>query len=178
MFESEIRDLESGVWADPNPSQCPCHGHGWFNSDFDVAFRCPIHGHGVPHPEDEEGCIAFDWAAHDVRIHRQAWRDACSRSGMIPWSFRIAVEAHVRACNGFRSVLTMREWVDFAFDVAEHEWSEGQDERARRMGYSCRLEASWAAEGAFEAGCRRQNVNPDGDNMRGSPERADADSWH
>lgn len=177
MFENEIRDLESGVWADPNPSQCPCRGHGWFNSDFDVAFECRIHSHGAPHPEDEERRETFDWAAHDVRVHRQAWRDAQARSGMERWAFRVAVEAHVRACTGFVAP-TMREWVDFAFDVAEHEWSEAQDSRARRMGFSCRLEASWAAEGAFEAGCRRRNVDPDGDNMRGSPERADADSWH
>lgn len=175
MFESEIRDLESGVWADPNPSQCPCRGHGWLRSDFDTVHECPIHG-GTPHPEDEEA--TFDWNAHSLRIHRQAWRDARSRSGMIPWSFRIAVEAHVRACNGSRSVLTMREWVDFAFEVAEHEWSAGQDERARRMGFSCRLEASWAAEAAFESGCRRRGTDPDADSMRGSPERADTDSWH
>lgn len=177
-MENEFRELQSGCWADHNPSQCPCHGHGWFNSDFDVAFECPLHSHGAPHPEDEEGCESFDWAAHSLQVNRQAWRDAQNRSGMAPWPFRVAVEAHVRATVRARTfVPTVREWVDFAFDVAEHEWSQAQDMRAQSMGFSCRLEASWAAEAAFEGSCRQQNVDPDGDRWRGSPERADADSW-
>ena len=174
MFEQEYRELQSGVWAHPNPCECPCRGRGWFNSDFDVAFECPIHG-GTPHPEDEDE--TFNWAAHDIRVCRKAWRDAQVRSGMERWAFRVAVEAHIRASTDFAAP-TMREWVAFAFDVAEHEWTKAQEERAQRMGYSCRLEAAWDAEARVEAEARACGMDPDRYATRGSPERAEADSWY
>lgn len=93
---------------------------------------------------------------------------------MAPRPFRVAVEREMANRNGVRSP---SQWVDVAWGVAEDVWGAAQDQRAQGMGFSCRLEAAWAAEAAFEAGCRAQNVDPDGDRWRGSPERADADSW-
>lgn len=53
-FADEIRYLESGIWAEIDPEQCPCHGSGWCLSDLDVHHKCPIHGfEGLAHPEND-----------------------------------------------------------------------------------------------------------------------------
>lgn len=171
------REMETGAWAEIVPEDCPCHGSGWATSDLDTSHRCPIHGRGVPHPEDEEA--DFDYAAHRLHVHRVAWVRLRERAGMDPRTFRKAVEARIRATvRATTFVPTMYEWVRFASEVAEEAWHEAQDARARRMGYSCRLEAAWAAEAQVEAEARSIGMDPDDYAPRGSPERADADSWH
>ena len=86
-------------------------------------------------------------------------------------AFRKAVEAK----GHFESMV---EWVDAAEEVSDEARSEALDARAVKMGYSCRREASLAAEGQLEAEARSLNMDPDIYAPSGSPERADADSWY
>jgi hypothetical protein len=174
MFENAMRELDSGVWAEHNPSRCPCGGRGWMGSDFDTWHRCPIHGVGVPHPEDEEAF--FNHVLHTLEVRRAAWRHFQVRSGLLPRVFRSTVE-HRLAMVG-SAALHPQDWVDAAETVSDERVTEMLEERARRMGYSCRLEAAWAAEAQVEAEARSRHMDPDVYATRGSPERADADSWY
>lgn len=174
-----MRELDSGMWAEHNPASCPCHGNGWLHSDWDTLHQCPIHGRGVPHPEDEEREEEFDFTAHRRQMYKEAWVYFRDRAKMTPWDFRSAVTAHVRSTvRAATFTPTMQEWVAFAEEVADAVVTEEQEKRARAMGFSCRLEAAWAAEAQVEAEARQLGMDPDVYAPCGSPERADADSWY
>lgn len=49
------RDLQSGLWALPNPKECLCRGTGWMLSNFGTWHKCPMHRKNAPHPEMNEG---------------------------------------------------------------------------------------------------------------------------
>lgn len=180
MYDQIFRELDSGAWANANPNRCPCHGLGWFGSDFDTWHRCPLHGKGVPHPEDyseEDGGPQFDFAGHKLHVHRVAYvrfRDEVVKGGLTRKEFRAQVDALV--ASRVQGTPTMGDWVDAADDVAEMVFQDAADARAQRMGYSCRLEAAWAAEGAFERQCRDEHLDPDAE-ARG-PLSVDRDSWY
>lgn len=168
-----VNELDSGRWANPNPSQCECRG-GWLLSDYDTWHRCPLHGRGVPHPEEE---VDFDYRAHSLRVHREAWIYFRVQSGMAPRAFREAVAAHVRTrVRASTFAPTPTEWVDFADEVAGMMWQDEANRRAVAQGYSCRLEAAWAAEAAFEHGCHERRVEPETEAY--GPLAADRDSWY
>lgn len=174
MLDTIFRELESGIWAEHNPSSCPCSGRGWLGSDLDTWHRCPLHGQGVPHPEDEE--VFHNEVLHLLTIRRAAWRHFQQRSGLPPRDFRY----HVERCLTSVGISGMhpQDWVDAAEQVSDALVAEMQDERARLMGYSCRLEAAWAAEAEVEAAARRCGMDPDHYAPRGSSRRADLDSWY
>lgn len=53
-LQAEFNFMESGLWADPDPKECPCHGHGYTLSDLDTWHQCPIHWTPeTRHPEDD-----------------------------------------------------------------------------------------------------------------------------
>jgi hypothetical protein len=163
-------ELEGNAWNAVNPHRCPCRGSGWMLSDFDTHHVCRTHGNrNIPHPEEENE--SFDWSAHYVTVYRTAYRIFQKRSGMSKAAFREAVEAK----GHFESKV---EWVDAAEEVSDEARSEALHARAVKMGFSCRLEASLAAEGRLEAEARSLNMDPDVYATSGSPERAEADSWY
>jgi len=114
--------LNSGAWAEVNPDDCPCKGHGWFLSDYDTYHQCPIHGKGTPHPEmnedipDDERGPQFDWAAHRLAMYRQAYasfRDGARRLGF-EGDFKMACLNFVR-----KNEMSPSEWVRAAQYVME-----------------------------------------------------------
>lgn len=46
--------IEDGVYSDPDPAKCRCHGGGWIATSFDTWERCPMHDHNGRHPEDPD----------------------------------------------------------------------------------------------------------------------------
>ena len=170
MFENEMRELNAGSWAEPSYIACPCR-HGWFLSDLDTWHRCPFHGRDVPHPEDEQA--QFDYAAHQIRMLRQDWRLAQERSGLSRAAFRRCVSVAVRHLQA----PTPTEWVTAAWAISDEMRATELATRAHAQGYSCRLEAAWAAEADVERRARDAHMDPDDYAPRGSPQRHDADSW-
>lgn len=171
MYSHPVNELDSGRWANRNPARCECR-NGWLLSDWDTWHQCPLHGKGVPHPEEEE--VEFDYKAHSLRLHRAvyaAFRDEAVALGMTRRDFRVAVEASLET-----GAPTMTDWVNAADDVASRAFSEDADRRAVAQGYSCRLEAAWADEGAFERACRERRVEPETESY--GPLAADRDSWY
>lgn len=140
-----MRDLDSGRWAEINPVRCPCRGSGWLLSDFDTFHACPVHGNGVPHPEDED--MVFDYEAHMLKVRRAAYatfRNTAMRHNVDRVQFRKLVEARVA------SERRPQDWVNAAEEVAEDLSMMAAEEEAHRLGYSCRLEMSWALDAADE----------------------------
>lgn len=176
MHPEQFNELESGRWANPNPSRCECRD-GWLLSDYDTFHRCPYHGQGVPHPDSDEGegKEAFDYAAHWIRIHREAWVYFAQRSGMSPEAFREAVRAYALT-SGCGGTLSPREWVDFADEVEEKIWEAEIQREAVAKGFASRLEAAWAAGASFEAGCRRRGVDPETEER--TAQTVERDSWY
>jgi hypothetical protein len=116
------------------------------HSDLDTFHRCRIHGAGVPHPEDEDA--SFDRTAHKVAMYRKIFE-----------GFRqTAMDCGVRSKKGFRTLCerqlkdsteaTPADWVDAAEKVAENFAAEHAEKAAQAAGYSCDLEARWAADAA------------------------------
>ena len=175
MYSHPGNELNSGRWANPNPSQCPCRG-GWLLSNWDTWHQCPLHGKGVPDPEDENENgerPEFDRAGHDLYINRQAYahfRNEAERAGMTRAAFRAAVTDMVAPTR------TPADWVNAADEVAEAAWSEAADVRAQKAGFSCRLEAAWAAEAEFEHGCGRAGLDYEAEGF--GPLAADRNSWY
>lgn len=166
-----VNELDSGRWANMNPSQCECRG-GWLLSDYDTWHRCPLHGKGVPHPEDD-GAV-FDREAHNLRIYRVAYahfRDAAVSCGMTREAFRLAVLLEIQV-----EAPTKADWVDAADSVASSAFRWDADRRAAARGYSCRLEAAWAADAAFEQECRDLHLEPETEAH--GPLAADRNSWY
>lgn len=175
MYTHPAQELDGGRWAEHNPSKCPCRG-GWLLSDWDSWHRCPLHGKGLPHPEEcdnEGGRPEFDYEAHTLHINRQAYvhfLNEAIRAGMTRESFKAAVTDAVAPTG------TPAEWVNAADAVAEEAWRMEANARAQAQGFSCRLEAAWAAEGAFERACRDQRVEPETEAY--GPLAVDRDSWY
>lgn len=40
-----------GHWAEPDPQDCRCKGHGWALSEVDTWHKCPLHYKGQTHPD-------------------------------------------------------------------------------------------------------------------------------
>ena len=138
----------AALWSHPNPSQCPCGGRGWLLSDYDTWHACNVHGR-TPYPEDEEGHEGFDWEAHDLRIHRRAYRTFQEASGLDRVAFRAEVMRRVEA----GATLSRSRFVDAANEVAHERTQRAEDEEARRCGYSCAMEMrmeEWAEEERVE----------------------------
>lgn len=119
--------------------------------------------------------VRFDWDAHRLANHRDAWRRLADRAGMTLRVFRLAVEAALES-DGEERPATPQAWVGFAAELAEDVWHDDAERRARRMGFSCRLEAAWAADGEFEATCRVRGLDPDAEAHGGLA--ADRNSWY
>lgn len=154
QMEHDYRELQSGRWAEINPSKCPCRGTGWFNSDLDTLHQCPVHGGGVPHPETEEpGDTPFDFDAHRLNGLRNAFRVfryTARRNGFTGDAsmFEEACLAEVGAFGA--SDMTPQRWVDAAEQFAERVVSDASEARARRHGYSCALEQRWEEAAEME----------------------------
>ena len=145
-----VNDLNTGAWAEANPSKCPCKGSGWLLSDYDTWHRCPRHGAGVPHPEDEMTRETFDSAAHLLQVQRAAYeefRNLAYAAGF-KGQFTESVRRALRKVNP--APWTAVQWVDEAERQAEELATARIEEAARAMGFSCALEARWADEAARE----------------------------
>lgn len=147
MDSETMSDLDSALWNEINPSRCPCRGTGWLLSGYDTWHRCHVHGAGVPHPEDEEGRDGFDSTAHSRKLLRAAYRQLQETSGLTRDAFRYAVNVRLTGIDN----PSPEEWVDAADAISREAWMVAADARARAEGYSCRLEAAWAAGGRDEA---------------------------
>lgn len=147
MHGDMMADLDSPAWNEINPSRCPCRGSGWLLSDFDTWHRCTAHGADVPHPEDDDGRDAFDSHGHSLRLLRAAYRHLQKVSGLSCEAFRYAVNVRLTGVEN----PSPEEWVGAADAISSEAWAVAADARARAEGYSCRLEAAWAAGGRDEA---------------------------
>ena len=170
MNANVMSELDSGAWNCLNPSTCLCNGSGWLLSDFDTWHKCQTHNQGQPYPEDDES--DFDYEAASLENYRAAYRAFCEDSGIWMRDFNKMVRARLSGDN------SPANWVNVAERLASEIVTERLEERARAAGYSCRLEAAWAAEAAVEADARHRGMDPDVYATFGSPERADADSWY
>ena len=149
-LQQEFRDLESGHWAEINPSRCPCHGSGWLCSDLDTWHRCPIHGHGVPHPEDEsESASAFDFRAHTLKCQREAFATflKMARDNGFTDDFNAAC---IKASGKPVVLMSPSMWVDAAEEVSNEIAYEATEVRAHKAGFSCGLEMRLTEEAARE----------------------------
>lgn len=135
--------MERGLWAEQNPSRCPCRGNGWFLSDWDIWFKCPIHGWNVPHPDEE---AVFDDDAHWLHCMRSAYTMFRIQSGMTSKEFRANIEPH--APEAF--FWTPADWVNAAEELAVSILREREEEQAHADGFDCALEARLAEEAELE----------------------------
>lgn len=147
-------ELQSGRWAEANPSVCPCRGRGWFLSDFDSWHQCQIHGRGceAPHPEDDDSRVEV---RPFINVQRGAYcffRDRARAAGF-DGNFRDACAAVLAKDNIVHP--TPANWVDAAEAVADALRTEAEERRARRSGFSCALEMRLADEAVREAEERR-----------------------
>lgn len=148
-----VNDLDTGSWAEVNPSKCPCRGRGWLLSDFDTWHSCPRHGDGVPHPEDEVDRETWDASAHLLQVQRAAFEEYRNLAYAAGWgrfgfTFTEACRLALRAAGV--TAPTATQWVDAAECEAEELVMEKVEAEARAMGFSCALEARWADEIARE----------------------------
>ena len=108
------QELQTGAWADPNPSHCPCRASGWFLSDYDAWYACPLHNVGQPHPElDDED--TFDYEAAQLRIYREAFagfRQQARQAGF-RGNFKLACERELQG-----NEQTPANWASAAEHVA------------------------------------------------------------
>jgi len=126
MDATTWNELESGRWADMNLRRCPCRGRGWFLSDFDTWHRCPIHGKNVPHPEDNQ--TEFDFRAHLLQGHRNAFESLRSEAHLAGYqgSFTEACRVEL-ALQGVSHPATAAQWVNAA-EVVSARWVDAAAE--------------------------------------------------
>lgn len=137
-------NMQSGLWAEVNPTSCPCRGNGWLLSQVDTWHRCPVHGQGVPSPDpDADDSPGFNFAGHLVEMQRQAYRHFQVASGLSREAFRKAVEAVTVGRSP-------SDLVDAAEIVSEERCQAAEDAAAIKRGFSCALEARWADDAADE----------------------------
>lgn len=145
MDSGTYQDLQNGRWAAVNPDCCPCRGGGWLLSNGDTWHRCPQHGTGVPHPEDEGS--SFDFDAHQVANYRRAYDVfRCAAMGAhFKSSFKAACQEKLETPDP-----SPADWARAAEEVATL-WLDAREEaQAQAQGFSCALEARWAAEAQWE----------------------------
>jgi len=142
--QNYFNEMQSGLWADRNPSNCLCRGTGWVNSDLDTLHKCPLHGAGVPSPLGEGDL--FDYAAHSLRIMREAYagfRNAASRAGF-KGNFRLECLAMMMATRTRDTTMTPAVWVDAAESVCVCAEAAAEEAEAVANGFSSALEARFA----------------------------------
>jgi len=150
-MQHEYNELERGMWAEVNPSKCPCRGGGWLNSDLDTWHKCRFHGGNVPHPEydrDGDRLSEAEARAHHLRIHRNAamhFRGMFVSAGGTAEEFKALV---IRALAGKK--VTPELWVDTAEMIAQDKLYDYNERRAVEEGYSCGLEMHLAHEAMWE----------------------------
>lgn len=145
MYADVYRELQSSAWNETNPDRCPCGGRGWILSDFDTWHRCQTHGFGVPHPEDDEA--TFDYGAHKIEMLRQAYRVFKSNAQHLGLKGRFQDAClQVIVCP----VLSPSVWVSAAEEVADRLEAQREEAAAHAAGFSCALEARWAADAESE----------------------------
>jgi hypothetical protein len=143
--QNYFNEMQSGAWADRNPSKCLCGGTGWVNSDLDTLHCCPLHGAGAPHPLGEGEL--FDFAAHLLRIRREAFvgfRAAARRAGF-KGNFKKECLATMMQVFPSAQKLTPAMWVDAAEVVCVNAEAEAEEAQAAANGFSCALEARFAS---------------------------------
>jgi len=147
-MELEFRYMESGRWAEMNPSKCPCGGRGYVLSDLDTWHKCSVHGDGVVDMDEEEGMSDAEREAY-VAGRKAAKRamfaeaflyfaNAALAAGLSKAEVRAAVR--LEAGPGEHSPA---EWVDAADAVAGRLARDVAERAARARGYSCALEREW-----------------------------------
>ena len=147
MDAQTARDLDSGLWAHPNPSRCPCQGNGWILSDYDTWHPCHLHGKDVPHPEMGEEYFApgtsYDFDGHLRTMQVNAYklfREDARRLGF-KGHFKNACKARLET-----SEPTGADWTDAAYEIYDITMADHEDGVARAHGYSCGLEMSFAGD--------------------------------
>lgn len=141
-------EMQSGVWAEVSPDECPCRGLGWMHDDFDAVWRCPLHGHDLgvgtpPHPENFESLEVFDHAQHLLLCRRDAYRKLRTSTGMAKHAFDRLVAAETASPSP-------KDMLAAAVTVARRIEDEAADADAVREGYSCDLERRLEAEAQRE----------------------------
>lgn len=140
--EDTARFLNSGQWAEVNPTLCPCGGSGTFISDYDTFHRCPIHK-----SNDVIGNFRRAFAY---------FGEVAIEAGLTKSEFLDRVEAAAQADLG-KAGVPMRElgmapfaFVDIAGEIASAACCEAEEEKAKRAGYSCALEMRMVEEAKME----------------------------
>ena len=64
--------FQTGYWANQDPNQCKCHGHGWALSEVDTWHQCPIHFKGQEHPEVAASRAEYEWEHNQENTTRKA----------------------------------------------------------------------------------------------------------
>jgi hypothetical protein len=139
-YTDYFRMMESGQWAEINPSKCRCQGAGWVNSEMGTWHKCPIHGAGVPHPEwahDEES--GFNWNAHKHTLYVAAYTTfrGIARKHGFNGNFKEAC----RAIIGPKALAANHvDWVNAAETIATEAADNAEEARARDMDYESTFE--------------------------------------
>jgi hypothetical protein len=152
MDANYSNEMQSGLWAETSPDECPCRGGGWMHDDYDCTWKCPLHGHDLgagtpPHPEDEEP-RHFDHDQHLLLARRAAYRTFRERTGL-----GLAFHKLVFAECGEKA--SPKEQVAAAKLVSECILMERAETQAWREGFSCDLERRLEDEAARERRDRR-----------------------
>ena len=146
--ELEFRYMESGRWAEMNPSKCPCNGRGYVLSDFDSWHKCPEHGDGVLNMEEEEDLPDAEhdaYRAGRVVAKRAMYADAFlyfANAALAAGLSKAEVRAAVRLEAG-PGEHSPAGWVDAADAVAGRLVRDVAERAAHARGYSCALEREW-----------------------------------
>jgi hypothetical protein len=153
-MEYEYRQMESGAWAEVNPSKCPCRGNGWLLSDLDTWHKCPLHSAGCSHPDaeelDGEAPETTSEAADDARrltLYRNAY--ATFQTRFVKLGAGTAAQ-FTKAVKARALAPTPEELTNAAELVAGEYEQDHAEEIARRRGFSCALEMSLAGEAMWE----------------------------
>ena len=135
------RDLDSSLWNEINPNDCPCKGGGWLSSPFDSSHKCQTHYRGQLHSEDMDyDCDSdaeVDALYAKVNLiadmaqwenYRAAWLMWEVTSGRTPEAWAKEVKAALPAKG------TQRCWCGDSF---EFDWSEADGFRKDKCSRCC-----------------------------------------
>ena len=124
------RDLDSSLWNEINPKDCPCKGYGWLLSPFDTFHTCQTHYRGQICSEDMDTCGMTDAESDEFfaevnliadvarwENYRAAWLMWESASGRTPEAWVAEVQAALPAKGTQRCFCGHR-------GAFEYEWSE------------------------------------------------------
>ena len=153
MNNETMRELDNGMWAEMNPSKCPCNGRGFLLSDYDTSHRCPIHGKGALCMEDTEHMT-------DAEIETATKAEGARRLAMMRGIFlALANEALdllgskaavMKAVRLVRKGTTPKDYVDAVDMVVSEARYEAEEASAKARGFSCGLEARMEDEAMWE----------------------------